>query len=329
MTPSLLNRNPVSIIPFAALAAVILLLAGCSSGSESVSTESGSENRTIETPVVDLCPAQPIEVAVSVDQWGGIVEQLAGSCAEVTSIVSGGAVDPHDFEPTPADAAVLGRADLIVINGGHYDEWAENAIEARSPQPEVLDVSNLMILVEGSDNPHLWYAPDVVRLTADRVTEALRAAVPGADDYFTARAAEFDASMEEYFTLIGELRTKFETGQGGAVTYAATESVFGSMATTLGMVDVTPDGFARAVSNESEPSPGDVAEFMDALADGSVAVLIINSQSTSAMTDRLREQAQSNGVAVVEITETIAPGAASFAEWQVAQLRNLETALGR
>jgi len=326
MTRSLLNRNLVSIIPFAAVAAVILLLAGCSSGSESGSSETTVGDPS-ETTVVERCPAQPIEVVVSVDQWGGIVEQLAGSCAEVTSIVSGGAVDPHDFEPTPADAAALGRADLIVINGAGYDEWAEHAIEARSPQPEVLDVSNLMILVEGSDNPHLWYAPDVVRLTAARVTEALRGAVPGADDYFTARAAEFDTSMQEYFSLIGELRTKFESGQGGADTYAATESVFDSMALTLGMVDVTPDGFARAVANESEPSPGDVAEFMDALADGSVRVLIINSQSTSAMTDRLREQATSKGVAVVEITETIAPGSASFAEWQVAQLRNLETAL--
>lgn len=326
MTRSLLNQNRVPIIPFAAVAAVILLLAGCSSGSESGSSETTVGDRS-ETTVVERCPAQPIEVVVSVDQWGGIVEQLAGSCAEVTSIVSGGAVDPHDFEPTPADAAALGRADLIVINGAGYDEWAEHAIEARSPRPEVLDVSNLMILVEGTDNPHLWYAPDVVRLTATRVTDALRAAVPGADDYFTARAAEFDTSMQEYFSLIGELRTKFESGQGGADTYAATESVFDSMALTLGMVDVTPDGFARAVANESEPSPGDVAEFMDVLADGSVRVLIINSQSTSAMTDRLREQATIKGVAVVEITETIAPGSASFAEWQVAQLRNLETAL--
>lgn len=327
MTRSLLNRNLVPIIPFAAVAAVILLLAGCSSGSESGSSETSVVEST-ETTVVERCPAQPIEVVVSVDQWGGIVEQLAGSCAEVTSIVSGGAVDPHDFEPTPADAAALGRADLIVINGSGYDEWAEHAIEARSPQPEVLDVSSLINQTEGSGDPHLWYAPDVVRLTATRVTDALRTAVPGADDYLAARAAEFDTSMQEYFSLIGELRTKVENAQGGAVTYAATESVFESMATTLGMVDVTPDGFARAVANESEPSPGDVAEFMDALVDGSVRVIIINSQSTSAMTDRLREQAQSNGIAVVEITETIAPGSASFAEWQVAQLRNLQTALG-
>jgi zinc/manganese transport system substrate-binding protein len=308
---------------------VLLGLIVVSLGAATVACGPASESTSTPVPVGELCPIQPIDVVVSVDQWGGIVEQLAGSCAEVTSIVSGGAVDPHDFEPTPADAAALGRADLIVINGSGYDEWAEHAIEARSPQPNVLDVSTLITYTDGSSDPHLWYAPGIVRLTATRVTDALRAAVPGADDYFTARAAEFDASMEEYFSLIGELRTKFESAQGGAVTYAATESVFDMMATTLGMVDVTPDGFARAVSNESEPSPGDVAEFMDALADGSVSVLIINSQSTSAMTDRLREQAQSNGIAVVEITETVAPGAASFAEWQVAQLRNLERALGR
>jgi zinc/manganese transport system substrate-binding protein len=307
---------------------VLLGLIVVSLGAATVACGPASESASTAVPVGGLCPVQPIDVVVSVDQWGIIVKELAGSCAEVTSIVSGGAVDPHDFEPTPADAAALARADLIVINGNGYDEWAEHAIEARSPEPNVLDVSTLITYTDGGDDPHLWYAPGVVRLTATRVTDALRAAVPGADDYFTARGAEFDASMAEYFSLIGELRTKFESAQGGTVTYAATESVFDSMATTLGMVDVTPDGFARAVSNESEPSPGDVAEFMDALADGSVRVLIINSQSTSAMTDRLREQAQSNGTAVVEITETVAPGAASFAEWQVTQLRNLEAALG-
>jgi len=306
---------------------VLLGLIMVSLGAATVACGPASESSSTAVPVGGLCPVQPIDVVVSVDQWGIIVKELAGSCAEVTSIVSGGAVDPHDFEPTPADAAALARADLIVINGSGYDEWAQHAIEARSPQPNVFNVSTLITYTDGTEDPHLWYAPGVVRLTADRLTDALRAAVPGADDYFTARAAEFDASMQEYFSLIGELRTKFESGQGGADTYAATESVFDSMALTLGMVDVTPDGFARAVANESEPSPGDVAEFMDALADGSVRVLIINSQSTSAMTDRLREQATSKGVAVVEITETIAPGSASFAEWQVAQLRNLETAL--
>jgi zinc/manganese transport system substrate-binding protein len=100
------------------------------------------------------------------------------------------------------------------------------------------------------------------------------------------------------------------------------------MATTVGMVDVTPEGFARAMSNEGEPSPGDIARFMDALADGSVSVLVVNVQSSSSMTDRLREQAESHGVPIVEVTETIALGAASFQDWQVSQLHTLETALG-
>ena len=43
---------------------------------------------------------------------------------------------------------------------------------------------------------------------------------------------------------------------------------------------------------------------------------------------RLREQAESHGVPIVEVTETMAPGASSFQDWQVDQLQAIESALG-
>ena len=49
----------------------------------------------------------PVKVVVTVDQWGDIVEQLGGDCTEVTTIINGGDVDPHDYEPTPADNAAV------------------------------------------------------------------------------------------------------------------------------------------------------------------------------------------------------------------------------
>jgi zinc/manganese transport system substrate-binding protein len=285
------------------------------------------ESRSTEPPVGGLCPVAPIDVVVSVDQWGSIVEQLAGSCATVTSIVSGGSVDPHDYEPTPSDAAAMARADLIVLNGVGYDEWAQRAVDARSPRPPVLDIGGRFDIPAGTD-PHLWYAPGVVRMVLDDITAALTGASPDAADFFAARAVVVKDSMSDYFATIGRLRTAFEKTQGGVVTFAATEPVFDTMAATLGMVDVTPAGFARAVSNEGEPSPGDVGRLMDALADGSVAVLIVNVQSASSMTDRLREQAETHDVAILEVTETMASGSASFQDWQVGQLQALADALG-
>ncbi|CAB4938956.1 MAG: ABC transporter substrate-binding protein [Actinobacteria bacterium] len=315
--PPLRRRSAISAIA-GAVALLLLVATGCSPAKESSSTEA---------PVGGLCPVPPIDVVVSVDQWGDLVEQLAGSCAKVTSIVAGGSVDPHDFEPTPADAAEMAKAELIVINGVGYDEWAQRAIDALSPRPAVLDIGGRYDMPAGGD-PHLWYAPGVVRLALDDITNALESVSPGAAEFFAARSVSVEDSMREYFDTIGRLREEFQNAQGGAVTYAATEPVFDAMATTVGMADVTPEGFARATSNEGEPSPGDIAQIMDALADGSVSVLIVNVQSSSSMTDRLREQAESHGVPIVEVTETMAPGASSFQDWQVDQLQAIESALG-
>lgn len=301
----------------AAVLALVALAAGCGSVEE--------RHRTTP-PVGGPCPVRPIDVVVSVDQWGDLVGQLAGSCATVTSIISGGAVEPHDYEPTPADASALAGADLIVLNGIGYDEWAQRAIDARSSRPVVLDIGGRFDLPMGAD-PHLWYSPDIVHRTLTDITGALTEASPGAAPFLAERAAAVETSMGDYFDTIARIRTEFENAQGGAVTYVATEPVFDSMAAALGMVDLTPEGYARAVSNGGEPAPGDIASLLDALAHGDVRVLIVNTQSTGSMTDRLRAQATTHHVPVVEITETKAPGSASFQDWQIAQLHALATAL--
>ncbi len=72
------------------------------------------------------CPVAPVRVVVTVDQWGDIAEQLAGDCADVTTIIAGSGGDPHEFEPPPSDNATFGRADLVVVNGLGYDSWADS-----------------------------------------------------------------------------------------------------------------------------------------------------------------------------------------------------------
>jgi len=300
-----------------ALAILLFVAIGCSPARESSSSKA---------PIGGLCPVPPIDVVVSVDQWGVIVKELAGSCAHVTSIVSGGSVDPHDYEPTPADASAMAKADLIVLNGVGYDAWAQRSIDAMTKRPTVLDIGGSFDLSAGSD-PHLWYAPGVVTESADRITEVLTAASPEAAEYFAARAADFDASMTPYFNLIGQIWAG-AWSPNDPKTVAATEPVFDGMIIPLGLVNATPAGYARSVSNGGEPSPGDIALFMDALANGSLSVLIVNVQSSNSMTDRLRKQADTHHVPIVEVTETVAPGASSFAMWQTDQLNSLASALG-
>ena len=256
---------------------------------------------------------------VSVSQWGDIVSDLAGDCGRVTTIISGTSVDPHDYEPVPADLAAFTDARLVVVNGLDYDAWAEKAAHASSSHPAVVDAGEVAGKSAG-DNPHLWYSPDFVSAIADAVTTELQTVAPDAGSYFEQRATAWRASMQPYFDEVSELRAAIADEKS----YAATEPVFDYMAQAVGLVDETPTGFARSAANEIDPSPGDLRDFGSALTDGSVDVLIYNIQTQGAVPEQLRSAAKAAGVPIVDVTES-PPANSTFASWQVSQLK----ALGR
>jgi zinc/manganese transport system substrate-binding protein len=267
------------------------------------------------------CPATPVNVVVSVDQWGDIVSALGGDCAKVTTVLAGSSVDPHDFEPSPADAAKFQGAQLVVVNGAHYDEWATKL--AQSTAPNAIVVSAVGQSDDSATNPHAWYSPAAVSGVADTVTEELGQLAPDARDYFAQRRTEFTTSMQPYQQLIADIKAK-----AGGKRYAATEAVFDDMAAALGLVNVTPTGYQAASSNETDPSPADLDAFLRLLADHGADVLIYNTQTEGSLPRQIRAAAESAGIPVVDVTETVAPGADSFEAWQVNQLTALAKALG-
>jgi zinc/manganese transport system substrate-binding protein len=294
----------------------LLLVAACSS-------TTGSDGATATTGDGPPCPVDPVTVVVTVNQWGDLVGQLGGRCVEVTTIIDGGNADPHDFEPTPADNAAFSNADLVVVNGLGYDHWASEVVDTLSPEPAVVDGGEVVGRHDG-DNPHLWYGPGYVQQIADAITGQLEALAPDASPYFEERAAAWAGELQPYLDEIAALRA----GWSGA-TYVATEPVFEYMATAIGLTDLTPAGYRSAAANESDPAPGDINAFEEALRSGSVDVLIDNTQTQGSLPDQLRRTAEAAGVPVVEVTESVPPGASSFVAWQLAQLQSLSSALGR
>ena len=120
--------------PAAALALVsALALAACSSPGTSSPKTSGA------TASQGSCPTAPLDVVVSVDQWGDIVQSLGGDCADVHTVLASSSVDPHDYEPTSADAVVFDTAQLVVVNGADYDLWASDLASNAASSPAVVD----------------------------------------------------------------------------------------------------------------------------------------------------------------------------------------------
>jgi zinc/manganese transport system substrate-binding protein len=297
-----------------AIAALTTLgLTACTGGAD--------DGSTVATGNPDACPGTVVDVVVSVGQWGDIARTLGGDCATVTTIVASGAIDPHDFDPGTADLAAFSGADLVVLNGAGYDTWAADAVATLDPEPAVVSAAETAGAEEG-DDPHLWYDPATVQATAAAIADELTALSPDAADYLAGQVAAWQEDLAPYLAAVDSLRA---TAAGR--TFAATEPVFDRMAAAAGLTDVTPDGYRRASSNDSDPAPGDLTAFEAALANGTADVLIYNTQTSGSVPEQLRTAAERAGVPVVEVSESPADASGSFVSWQVAQLSELSGAL--
>lgn len=260
-------------------------------------------------------------MVVSVDQWGDIVSDLAGACAHTKTVLASSSVDPHDYEPSPADAASFMGAQLVVVNGADYDAWASKLAANSAPNAATLSAAAVSNTPNGA-NPHLWYRPSAVIAVADAVTAQLSKLLPPAGDYFRQRRTQFTAAMARYTDLLAKIKA-----EAAGKSYAATETVFDYQAQALGLVNKTPDGYQRASANETDPSPGDLDALRTVLAGRQVDVLIFNTETQGSIPEQIRSVAEQAGVPVVDVTETVPPGQSSFEGWQDGQLVALAKAL--
>src|SRR3954447_18175747 len=86
-----------------------------------------------------------LHVVAAESFWGSIASQLGGSRVHVTSVITSPATDPHDYEPTAADARPVAEGRMVIVNGIGYDPWAEKLIAANPvPGRIVLNVGDLV-----------------------------------------------------------------------------------------------------------------------------------------------------------------------------------------
>lgn len=255
--------------------------------------------------------------------WGSIAAQLGGKEVAVTSVISNPAADPHDYEPTAADARAFAAAQVAIVNGIGYDEWASNLLDASPDSGRMeIDVGEVLGLEDGA-NPHQWYSPAAVHRVARQITATYRRADPQHAAYYAAQRRRFEGqALARYDELLRQIRSRF-----GGVPVGASESIFEPLAAALGLDLLTPRSFMDAVSEGTEPTPAEKATVDGQIAHREIRVWVYNSQNATPDVQRLSDAAEAAGVPLATVTETMTPKGASFQSWMVGQLETLREAL--
>ena len=72
--------------------------------------------------------------------FADMAENIAGDQFDIRTIVPIGG-DPHIYEPTPADAQLISKADLILKNGLTFEGWLNGLIESAGGQATVVTIT--------------------------------------------------------------------------------------------------------------------------------------------------------------------------------------------
>jgi len=290
------------------LATVAILAAGCGSKSTSAAAQSGV-----------------LQVVAAENFWGSIASQLGGSRVRVESVITSPATDPHDYEPTAADARTLAGAQLVIENGIGYDPWAEKLIAANPVSGRIVLNAGDLLGIKPGGNPHRWYSPHDVQRMIDAIVRDLAKLEPKNSSYFARQKTRFEASgLAQYKGLIATIKRKFH-----GIPVGASESIFAPLAQSLGLRLLTPPTFLKAISEGADPTAADKTTIDRQVAGKQIKVWVFNSQNSTPDVKRVTEAASRRGIPVTTITETLVPASASFQDWQSRQLRALAAALAQ
>ena len=284
------------------LAGVALTATACSAGS-TTSAPGGSASGT----------AAAVRVVTSTDVYGDIVKTIGGDAVAVTSVIDDPDKDPHEYEGDAQTQLAISKAQLVVENGGGYDDFIATMLDAGTAKPTVVDVTEVSGYDQepatGEFNEHLWYDfPTMARL-AERLSTELSTLRPDQAATFRAGAASFTKGLDGLEK--GEAAIKAEHAGDGV---AVTEPVPLYLLEAAGLTNKTPEEFSEAIEEDTDVAPAVLQQTLDLFATKQVQLLVYNQQTTGPQTEAVLGAAQRSGVAVVPVTETL-PSGETYLSW--------------
>jgi zinc/manganese transport system substrate-binding protein len=293
----------------AAFAAACLLLAACT----------GRPDAPDSARTAFSADSGKIRIVAAESFYGEAAEAIGGDRVEVVSLVNGQKADPHDFDPPASASRAVHNAALVIYNGIGYDDWMAKLIQA-SGTKSVIRVAEDVLGKQAGDNEHVWMHPDTMAAFANAFADRLSELDPGNTSSYRERAADYIKTLAPIHDLIGKIK------QPASVDVDVSEPVFDYMLQALNFRILNP-AFAKALEDETDPAPADLAQTMDDLKLKRIKLFVKNKQTDSPIVTTLTQLAQQNDVPVIEVTETAPPGQ-SYVEWISSTLRQISVALG-
>ena len=245
-----------------------------------------------------------ISIVTTTNVYSDIAKNIVGKYGTATAIIDKSSVDPHDFDPTTADAKKVAQANIIVANGLGYDSWMNKLAKSVDKKP-VLVGEDLMGLKSG-DNPHIWY-------NLDMPTKYVEYLVKRLSKLDKKHAAYFKENGEKYLAKIDKIKQLAQANKGDQKPVFVSEPVFDYALQEAGY-KIGDKEFEEAIENGTDPSPKTINEMNNSIKQKKITFFVNNTQASSSTVKSFVKLAKKNNVPVLNVRETI-PNNTTYLAW--------------
>ena len=230
--------------------------------------------------------AENLKVVASFSIIADLAKNVGGDRVEITTLV-GPNGDAHVYEPKPADAAAVGGADVVLVNGLQFEGFLQRLVEASGTKAPVVELTKGGEMLKNAEeehhdeaaegehkheegeahaheegdhhhgefDPHAWHSVHNAEIYVKNIADAFCAADAAGCDKYKANAEAYGKKLE---ALDGEIRATVAAIPQDKRIIITSHDAFGYFSHEYGLKFLAPEG----VSTESEASAADVAALI-------------------------------------------------------------------
>jgi len=202
-----------------------------------------------------------------------LAEEIGGEEIQLTGILQPG-VDPHVYEPTPADSRVLETADLILYNGYNLEPGLIHLMNAAGEKVRKIPVGEVvkpLQLDKGKGkvvpDPHVWGSAENAIAMVNVIRDELIRLSPADQAKFTQRASQLTKELQQLHSWINQQIQTIPVDKRQLVT---THDAFQYYGKGYGIAIA---GTLIGISTEEQPSAQTVTRLVESIKKTSVPAI--------------------------------------------------------
>jgi len=236
------------------------------------------------------CCAAPLRVVTLSSVLTEIASRVGGSGAAVTGLVPAG-VDPHSFEPAPADVKSVAGAEIVLASGIGIENYLDRLVANSGTRARIVEAGSVLadrvpILDEfgrHEPDPHWWNSIDAAeKVTLLTCAEFSRLRPEGAAGY-DARARAYLAGLQSLDQWARSLLATVPPARRHLVT---THDAFGWFARDYGFTVHSISG----VSPEAEPGARQLAQLVHLIRSQGIPAIFVESSANRGLVEAVVQE---------------------------------------